>query len=84
MILDQILYKKRVKKKNVKSSERPLRSILKAISWRIIGTLDTIFIAWFLSGEITLAFSIGSLELVTKMVLYFIHERAWNQVKWGK
>lgn len=84
MILDQILYKKRVKKKNVKSSERPLRSILKAISWRIIGTLDTIFIAWFLSGEITLAFSIGSLELVTKMVLYFLHERAWNQVKWGK
>lgn len=84
MMLDQILYKKRVKKKNVKSSERPLRSILKAISWRIIGTLDTIFIAWFLSGEITLAFSIGSLELVTKMVLYFLHERAWNQVKWGK
>lgn len=84
MILDQILYTKRVKKKNVKSSERPLRSILKAISWRIIGTLDTIFIAWFLSGEITLAFSIGSLELVTKMVLYFLHERAWNQVKWGK
>ena len=84
MMLVQKFYKKRVKKKNVKSSERPLRSILKAISWRIIGTLDTIFIAWFLSGEITLAFSIGSLELVTKMVLYFLHERAWNQLKWGK
>lgn len=84
MILDQILYTKRVKKRNVKTSERPIRSIFKAISWRVIGTLDTIFISWILSGEIALAFSIGSLELVTKMVLYFIHERAWNQVKWGK
>lgn len=84
MILDQILYTKRVKKRNVKTSERPIRSIFKAISWRVIGTLDTIFISWMLSGEIALAFSIGSLELVTKMVLYFIHERAWNQVKWGK
>lgn len=84
MILDQFIYTKRVKKQRSDTSERPLRSIVKALSWRIIGTLDTIFISWLLSGELALAFSIGSLELFTKMALYFIHERAWNQVKWGK
>ncbi len=67
-----------------KLSENPLRSIVKTISWRIIGTLDTVFISWLITGELTIAFSIGSIELVTKMVLYFFHERIWNNIKWGK
>ncbi len=65
-------------------SERPLRSIAKSISWRIIGTLDTILISWLVTGEITLALSIGSVELFTKMFLYFLHERLWNAMSWGK
>ncbi|MCC5924318.1 MAG: DUF2061 domain-containing protein, partial [Crocinitomicaceae bacterium] len=35
-------------------------------------------------GDVTLAFSIGSLELFTKMILYFLHERTWNKINWGK
>lgn len=70
-------------KKDV-SSEKPARSIIKSISWRVIGTLDTILISWFITGKLDLAFSIGSIELVTKMVLYFFHERVWNSIKWGK
>lgn len=66
------------------ASEKPTRSVLKSISWRIIGTLDTILISWFITGKLDLAFSIGSIELVTKMVLYFFHERIWNSIKWGK
>ena len=66
------------------AKEKPLRSIVKSISWRIIGTLDTILISWIITGELALAFSIGSVELVTKMVLYFFHERIWNNIKWGK
>ncbi|MBP0903066.1 DUF2061 domain-containing protein [Mariniflexile gromovii] len=66
------------------AKEKPLRSIVKSISWRIIGTLDTILISWVITGELALAFSIGSVELVTKMVLYFFHERIWNNIKWGK
>jgi len=66
------------------ATERPLRSVAKSISWRIIGTLDTILISWVITGELTLAFSIGSIELVTKMVLYFFHERIWNSIKWGR
>ncbi|MCH4553196.1 MULTISPECIES: DUF2061 domain-containing protein [Aestuariibaculum] len=66
------------------ASEKPIRSVVKSLSWRTIGTLDTILISWIVTGELTLAFSIGSIELVTKMVLYFFHERIWNSIKWGK
>lgn len=66
------------------AKEKPLRSVVKSISWRIIGTIDTIIISWLITGQLKLAFSIGSIELVTKMVLYFFHERIWNTIKWGK
>lgn len=89
MILDQFfISNKNVKNedsfKKDKSSEKPVRSIVKAISWRILGTLDTIVISWFITGQIAMALSIGSIEVVTKMVLYFFHERLWNIIKWGK
>ena len=61
-----------------------MRSIVKSISWRAIGTLDTIAISWFVTGTLALALSIGAVELVSKMALYFFHERAWNLIKWGK
>ena len=66
------------------NAERPLRSIVKSISWRIIGTIDTVVISYFVTGEVTLALSIGSIELFTKMVLYFFHERLWNAMRWGR
>jgi uncharacterized membrane protein len=65
-------------------SEKPLRSVVKSISWRVIGTIDTIIISWFVTNALTIAFSIGVIELMTKMVLYFFHERIWNTIKWGK
>jgi len=67
-----------------KSSEKPIRSIAKAISWRIIGTLDTLLISYILTGKIALAASIASIDFITKMILYFFHERLWNKVGWGK
>ncbi len=88
MILDQILTSNKTKPEKsfeaVKNSEKATRSIVKAISWRILGTLDTILISWIITGEIALALSIGLVEVVTKMVLYFFHERIWNLIKWGK
>ena len=66
------------------ATDRPFRSIAKSVSWRVVGTVDTILISWFITGKLELAFSIGSIELVTKMVLYFFHERIWNTIKWGK
>lgn len=64
--------------------ERSFRSIAKAISWRTVGTLDTIVISLILTGELVLACTIGSVEILTKMILYFFHERIWNSIKWGK
>ena len=69
---------------NSKASEKPVRSIVKAFSWRVIGTLDTIIISYIITGEVVMALSIGSIELITKMVLYFFHERIWNIIRWGK
>jgi len=83
MILEQLIEDKKNYKSD-KNSENPLRSFVKSVSWRVIGTIDTVLISWLITGELALAFSIGSIELITKMVLYFFHERIWNKIKWGK
>lgn len=87
MIADHLIISEKKEKSSFKkdrNSESPKRSIAKSISWRAIGTLDTIIISWIITGTLTLAFSIGVVELVTKMVLYFFHERIWNTISWGK
>lgn len=70
--------------KYYKRGETKRRSIVKAFTWRTLGTLDTIVISYFLTGEIKTAISIGGIEIFTKMFLYFFHERTWNMIKWGK
>ncbi len=64
--------------------EKAYRSVIKTISWRTIGTLDTIIISYFITGNLAMAASIGSIELFTKMILYYFHERAWNKISLGK
>ena len=64
--------------------EKAYRSVVKTISWRTVGTIDTIAISYFITGDLTMAASIGSIEVVTKMVLYYFHERGWNNIKLGK
>ena len=64
-----------------KYSEKPARSVLKALSWRVVGTLDTLLVSYFLTGRIILATSIASVDFITKLVLYFFHERIWNKKK---
>lgn len=71
-------------KKNISKEDRIKRSLAKTFSWRVIGTLDTILIAYLITGTINHALSIGGIELVSKMILYFFHERSWNKIKWGK
>jgi uncharacterized membrane protein len=83
MIVEQALERKTNYKED-KDSEKPIRSIVKSISWRAVGTLDTVLISWIITGKIDTALSIGAIELITKMILYFFHERVWNTIKWGK
>ena len=59
------------------------RSIIKAITWRITGALDTFIISAIMTGRLTVAGSIAAAEIVTKIVLYYIHERAWAAILWG-
>ena len=61
-----------------------LRSIIKALSWRLTGTVDTFIVSFFVTGELLIAGSIASIEVLTKIVLFWIHERVWDKVKWGR
>ena len=67
----------------VDQRESPLRSLLKALSWRIVATTTTALIAYFITGDITLALSIGGIEFVLKFFIYYLHERAWQLVPRG-
>lgn len=68
------------------TSKRPdnavARHLAKTITWRIIGTIDTTLLGWLITGNLKFGLAIGGTEVVTKMFLYFIHERVWY--KWGK
>ena len=87
MITDRLIADKKASKASFdddKKSERPIRSIAKAVSWRVIGTLDTLIVSYLLTGKVAVAASIASIDFVTKMFLYFFHERIWNKINWGK
>lgn len=64
--------------------EKQYRSLIKATSWRALGTLDTIVVSFVITGEIKLAVSIGGIELFTKIFLYYVHERLWNRISIGR
>lgn len=69
---------------NVIWVDRKRRSIVKTISWRAVGTIDTIIISWIVVGNLNFAVTIGGIELFTKMALYFLHKRAWNKNNFGR
>ncbi len=68
----------------VQNGEKVKRTLVKTISWRVFGTLATIVISYVITGTLTLAFSIGVIELISKLVLYYYQERDWNKIHWGK
>jgi len=59
------------------------RSLVKTVTWRTIGTIDTIIIARIITGSWTAGAAIGGIEVFTKMALYYLHERGWSFVDWG-
>jgi uncharacterized membrane protein len=64
--------------------DTPKRSLVKTITWRITGSGATFAISYAISGNFTIAGSIASIQLVANTILYFIHERAWDKVTWGR
>ncbi|UZD21088.1 DUF2061 domain-containing protein [Algoriphagus halophytocola] len=77
MILDQPLKKLFASKPGKDSNTK---SLLKSISWRIVGTIDTMIISYFVTGELVMAISIGSVEVFSKIILFYFHERIWESV----
>ena len=66
-----------------KGREAHSRSLAKAISWRVLGSVDTFLLSWFFTSSAAAAGAIATTEVLTKMVLYYLHERAWSATSWG-
>jgi uncharacterized membrane protein len=64
--------------------EKPLRSLIKAVSWRIVATLTTIFLVFVFSKDLPLATIVGITELILKTFIYYVHERLWNLSNFGR
>lgn len=67
-----------------RGAETHARSVVKAVSWRTLGTLDTFGISWLLTGRAEIAGSIAGLEIITKLAWYYLHERVWAAIPWGR
>jgi len=65
-------------------NESQRRSIAKTLTWRITGSAATFLISWMISGSWSMAGSIAVIQIVANTVLYYLHERVWNAVMWGR
>jgi uncharacterized membrane protein len=60
------------------------RSIAKTISWRLTGSFSTFMISYLILGNFTIAGSIAIIQIVANTLLYYLHERVWNKINWGR
>jgi len=65
-------------------SDKHYRSIVKAISWRVTGSIDTMVITFLITGKWTFALAVSGVELFTKIGLYYVHERVWEKLNFGR
>jgi uncharacterized membrane protein len=79
---ERIWYKINLPKEGVTLESRK-RHLAKTVTWRLVGTLDTMTLAWLISGDPLAALKIGFAEVITKMVLYYFHERFWYKLNYG-
>ena len=66
-----------------KGHEQHGRSFAKAVSWRGLGSIDTFLLSWLFTGSPKAAGAIASTEVITKIFLYYFHERVWSSIRWG-
>lgn len=63
--------------------ESQTRTVIKTLTWRVVASLDTFAIAWYITGNPIAGASIAGIEVLTKIGLYYVHERGWSHVDWG-
>jgi uncharacterized membrane protein len=83
MYIAETLIDETAQVENSQQRERPIRSLAKAISWRITGSLDTILLSWLFTQSVNTALAIGLTEVLTKTFLYYGHERIWSRLRLG-
>ncbi|UJH91284.1 DUF2061 domain-containing protein [Antarcticibacterium sp. 1MA-6-2] len=66
-----------------KNGDSRKRHLAKTVTWRIVGTIDTMILAWIISGDPMVGLQVGIAEVITKMVLYYLHERVWYKIDFG-
>ena len=64
--------------------ETTARSVVKTISWRITGSGATFAISYFILGDFAVSSTIALIQLTFNTLLYFVHERIWNFIQWGR
>lgn len=65
-------------------ADKHYRSLIKAVSWRLTGSIDTMIISYLVTGKLTYAFGIAGIELFTKVGLFYFHERIWEKIPLGR
>lgn len=66
-----------------KNGDSRKRHLAKTVTWRVVGTIDTMILAWIISGDPMVGLQVGIAEVITKMILYYLHERAWYKIDFG-
>lgn len=64
--------------------EKHKRTIAKTISWRIFASIITVLLVFIFTGNWGISLGIGGVEVITKLIIYYCHERIWNYINWGK
>ena len=64
--------------------EHRKRSIIKAACWRVIATSTTMILVFIFTGEVLISIGVGFVEVISKIIFYYFHERIWDKISWGK
>ncbi len=64
--------------------EARLRSIIKALTWRVVATSTTMALAYLATRDMKVVMAIGAADVVIKLFFYYVHERVWGRLSWGR
>lgn len=65
-------------------ADKHYRSLIKAVSWRLTGSIDTMIITFIITGKLKWALTVSGVELFTKIGLFYVHERVWDKLSFGR
>ena len=83
-VIITISYNSDNEKRSFLRMEKRRRSIMKTITWRILATATTVLLVFIFTGNLMISTSVGTLELLTKILMYYVHERIWNMLDFGR